>query len=34
MNDITELLADIEKAKIRLMKENIEANAIMFDKHF
>lgn len=34
MNDITELLADIEKAKIRLMKENIEANAIMFDKRF
>ena len=35
MSDIIDdLFADIEKAKIRLMKENIEANAIMFDKHF
>ena len=35
MSDIIDdLFADIEKAKIRLMKENIEANAIMFDKRF
>ena len=31
---ISDLFADIEKAKIRLMEENIEANAIMFDKRF
>ena len=34
MSDISDLFADIEKAKERLLKDNIEANAIMFDKRF